>query len=165
MGRIVVNFDKILGRIKPMHCVNNGPAAQSNDTLENTYFYLYKDLGIPYARNHDASFYSKYGLEHTVDVNNIFRDFDADPEDPKSYDFACTDDYIKMTELCGTHHFYRLGSRIEHEIKKYGTVVPKDFKKWAVICEYIIRHYTEGWADGFFYDMPNNTVYLLKITG
>ena len=32
--------------------------------------------------------------------------------------------------------------------------MPKDFKKWAVICEHIIRHYTEGWADGFFYDMP-----------
>jgi hypothetical protein len=32
--------------------------------------------------------------------------------------------------------------------------MPPDFKKWAVICEHIIRHYTEGWADGFHYDMP-----------
>ena len=22
-------------------------------------------------------------------------------------------------------------------------------KKWAVICEHIIRHYNEGWADGY----------------
>ncbi len=26
---------------------------------------------------------------------------------------------------------------------------PKDFKKWAVICEHIIRHYDENWANGY----------------
>ena len=31
---------------------------------------------------------------------------------------------------------------------------PPDFKKWAVICEHIIRHYNEGWANGFKLDMP-----------
>ena len=46
-----------------------------------------------------------------------------------------------------------MGQTIEHQIKKYGTLPPKDFKKWAVICEHIIRHYTEGWADGFNLDM------------
>ena len=53
-----------------------------------------------------------------------------------------------MIEAGGAKIFYRLGSRIEHEVKKYGTLPPKDYKKWAVICEHIIRHYTEGWADG-----------------
>ena len=28
---------------------------------------------------------------------------------------------------------------------------PKDYAKWARICEHIITHYTEGWADGFNY--------------
>ena len=28
--------------------------------------------------------------------------------------------------------------------------MPKDFQKWAVICEHIIRHCNEGWADGAF---------------
>ncbi len=154
MSLIAVDFNKEVGKIKPMHCVNNGPHAQSNSNLEDTNFYLYKDLGIPFARNHDASFNARYGLEHTVDIHAVFPDFDADPDDPNSYDFTCTDGYIKVTELAGTHQFYRLGSRIEHEIKKYGTIMPKDFKKWAVICEHIIRHYTEGWSDGFYYDMP-----------
>ncbi|MBR6633999.1 MAG: hypothetical protein IKL41_00020, partial [Clostridia bacterium] len=40
------------------------------------------------------------------------------------------------------------------QIKKHGTLPPKDFKKWAVICEHIIRHYNEGWADGYELDMP-----------
>ena len=48
----------------------------------------------------------------------------------------------------GTETFFRLGQTIEHQIKKHGTIPPKDFKKWAAICEHIIRHYNEGWADG-----------------
>lgn len=153
MNTVSVNLNKTIGKIKPMHCVNNGPACMSIQDREATNFYLYKELCIPYARNHDAAFHYQYGLSHTVDVHSVFPDFDADPTDPASYDFTCTDEYIYMTEEAGTHHFYRLGSKIEHEIKKYGTLMPKDFKKWAVICEHIIRHYTEGWADGFCYDM------------
>ena len=127
MDKISVDFSKKLGKIKPMHCVNNGPACQSNNNPKESNFYLFKDLCIPYARNHDASFEARYGLDHTVDVHLIFRNFDADPCDPASYDFTCTDDYIYMTEQAGTHQFYRLGSRIEHEVKKYGTVMPPRF--------------------------------------
>ena len=31
--------------------------------------------------------------------------------------------------------------------------MPKDFQKWAEICEHIIRHYNEGWANGFYHDI------------
>lgn len=154
MYHVTVDFTKETGRIRPMHCVNNGPSCKNATDHGTSNFELYRELGIPYARNHDASFYARYGGAHTVDVHAVFPDFNADPTDPASYDFTCTDEYIKCTEDAGTHHFYRLGSRIEHEVKKYGTRVPPDFKKWAVICEHIIRHYTQGWADGYFYDMP-----------
>lgn len=49
--------------------------------------------------------------------------------------------------------YYRLGSKIEHWSKKYNTLPPADFQKWAVVCEHIIRHYTEGWADGYHMDI------------
>ncbi len=162
MTHINVDLSKITGKIKPMHAVNNGPnctvgtfngtwADHVRDQAQlkrNGNLLEYRDAGIPYARTHDSSLFAKYGLEHTVDVHAIFPNFDADPEDPASYDFTCTDHYMDMIEAGGAKIFYRLGSRIEHEIKKYGTLPPKDFHKWAVICEHIIRHYTEGWADG-----------------
>lgn len=148
-----IDFSKITGKIKIMHAVNNGPilANPLGQSKGNSVFY--KAAKIPYARNHDASFYSTYGGEHTVDVNFIFPDFDADPDDPASYDFIMTDKYIADTLSVGTRIFYRLGSKIEHGIKKYNTVMPKDFDKWAVICEHIIRHYNEGWANGFEYNI------------
>ena len=153
MKTVTVNFAKPVGKMKPMHAVNNGPVYKFAEDQRITNLPAYKAAGIPYARNHDASFYATYGGNHTVDVDFIFPDFDADPYDPASYDFIWTDDYIRATEAAGTRTFYRLGSRIEHGPKKYNTLPPKDFKKWAVICEHIIRHYTEGWADGFRYDM------------
>ena len=47
--------------------------------------------------------------------------------------------------------FYRLGVTIENHawIKNYHAKPPRDFAKWARICEHIVRHYNEGWADGF----------------
>ncbi len=150
MKNIIIDFATTAGKVKPMHAVNNGPVCgvRGISNLED-----FKLAGIPYARNHDASFYAGYGGNHTVDVDFIFPDFDADPYDPASYDFPITDKYIADTELAGTKTFYRLGSKIEHEVKKYNTLPPKDFHKWAVICEHIIKHYTEGWADGFHYDI------------
>ena len=153
MTNVKVNFNKEIGKIKVMHAVNNGPCVANGSEQTRGNQNSYKACRIPYARTHDASFHAGYGGNHTVDVNFIFTNFDADVNDPNSYDFACTDKYMKQIIDYGTKPFFRLGSRIEHEVKKYNTYPPKDFKKWAEICEHIIAHYTEGWANGFKYDM------------
>ena len=149
MEQISVNRCAAAGRIKIMNAVNNGPTSPGVRAVP-TSFYAYKDAAIPYARNHDASFFPGYGGEHTVDVHRIFKDFGADENDPASYIFEPTDRYVKNTLDAGTKIFYRLGASIEHGFK-YGTRPPRDFAKWARICEHIIRHYNEGWADGFEY--------------
>ncbi len=153
MNKITVDFTAKTGKVKPMHAVNNGPVHKFAADQRISNLQLFIDAGIPYMRNHDAAFWSTYGGEHTVDVHNIFTDFDADPYDPASYDFIMTDEYMRVMEATLGHCFYRLGAKIEHGIKKYGTLPPKDFHKWAVICEHIIRHYTEGWAEGFRYNI------------
>lgn len=151
MENILFDFSKTSGIIKPMNAVNNGPTTPGVRKVR-TNFEAYKAARIPFARNHDASFYAPYGGEHIVDVHRIFKNFDADENDPESYIFEPTDDYVKNTHDAGTKTFYRLGASIEHYYK-YGTRVPKDYGKWARICEHIIRHYTEGWANGFHYDI------------
>ncbi len=154
MDRIIVQSEKTLGRIKSMHAVNNGPnlpAVSGNGGSTN--FEDYQWLRIPYARNHDANHCNNktYGGPHTVDVHVIFPDFDADVNDPASYDFDNTDLYTKNILDAGTKVFYRLGASIEHQFKKYGTRKPKDYQKWAEVCKHIIRHYNDGWANGFYY--------------
>lgn len=153
MKKMTVDLSKTIGRMKPMHAVNNGPVYKFKEDQRVTNMDDFRAAGIPYARNHDASFCSAYGGEHTVDVHAIFPNFDSDPYSPDSYDFACTDEYLKVIDFAGVKTFYRLGSKIEHGIKKYGTLPPKDFEKWAVICEHIIKHYNYGWANGFHYEL------------
>ncbi len=153
MTNVTVDFATRIGKMKPMHSTNNGPVYKFAADQRVTNLDAFREAGIPYARNHDAAFFATYGGEHIVDVNFIFRDFDADPYDPASYDFVLTDEYFRVIELSGAKVFYRLGSKIEHWKKKYNTLPPRDFKKWAVICEHIIKHYCYGWADGFHMDI------------
>lgn len=135
---------------KILNATNGGPWHKRHSTDQwRSNFEDYKRARIPYSRNHDSSFCAVYGGQYAHDISAIFPDFDADPENPDSYDFACTDESILVTLDAGTETFFRLGQKIEHEIKKHGTLPPRDFKKWAVICEHIIRHYNYGWANGF----------------
>lgn len=153
MKNITVDFSRQQGRIKPMHGVNNGPLPKGAFRgLDN--FDSFKDAGFPVIRNHDASFFSGYGGEHTVDVGSIFPDFDADETDPASYDFVHTDYYMRACADTGAKILYRLGSKIEHEPKKYQSIPPRDYGKWARICEHIIAHLVYGWADGLHLDIP-----------
>ena len=135
---------------KIMNATNGGPWHRRHaDDQFRSNFADYKAARIPYSRNHDSAVCGIYGGPYSHDVNCIFPNFDADPNDPASYDFACTDESILVCMDAGTETFFRLGQTIEHQIKKHGTLPPKDFRKWAVICEHIIRHYNEGWADGY----------------
>ena len=145
---VTVDLTREIGPIKPMHAVNNGPSVSKpgGDQLRGN-FEDYKAARIPFARLHD-SINCVSGGAHSVDVNAIFRDFDADENDPANYDFVFTDHYLDTIRRAGTEVYFRLGQTIEHGPKKYGALPPKDFGKWARICEHIIRHYNEGWGWG-----------------
>ena len=145
-----VNFSKKLGAMKPMHAVNNAPVHPMKTQCRGN-FDTFKALKIPYARTHDASLSEIYGSQHVMDVHCIFTDFSRDPDDPTAYDFINTDKYVTTCFEADCEIYYRLGTSIEHWPGKYGSIKPKDPLKWAKICEHIILHYTEGWANGFHY--------------
>ncbi len=130
-----------------MHGVGQPPF----EGVEFSMFQYLKDAGIPFSRLHDVGDW--YGHNIWVDIPNLFRDFDADVNDPASYDFAFTDLMITALIENGVEPFFRLGVSIEnaHDVKAYRIFPPKDNQKWAEICEHVIRHYTEGWANGFCY--------------
>ncbi len=146
---VKVDLNRQIGKIKPMHAVNNGPVYKFAADQRITNIDYFREAGIPYARTHDASISYSYGGDHTVDITAVFPNFDADPYDPTSYDFTLTDEYMQVIKYAGVEPFYRLGQKIEHWKKKYGILPPADFKKWAVICEHIIKHLNYGWADGY----------------
>ena len=146
MTNIRVNFNTVVNKIKPMHCGNGGPRVGGR-TLPLDFTNEFQDMGIPYTRLHDIEY--PYGLNQFVDIHCIFPNFDANVEDPDSYNFKPTDDYLNAIKNAGCQVFYRLGESIDHYPKPLYIHPPKSAEKWARICEHIIMHYNEGWADGF----------------
>ena len=145
---VAVDLAKEIGPVKLVNAVNNGPSVKKpGGDQKNGNFEDYRAARIPFARTHD-SINCVSGGAHTCDINAIFPNFDADENDPKNYDFVFTDHYLDNIRRAGTEVFFRLGQTIEHGPKKYGVLPPKDFAKWARICEHVIRHYNEGWGWG-----------------
>lgn len=147
MPNIVFDFSEKMGAIKAMHGVGQPPLLGT----DTSYFRYLKEANIPYSRLHDVAGW--WGGNMFVDIPNIFRDFDANENDPASYDFVFTDILIAGLIENNCQPVFRLGITIEnfHRIKSYRIFPPRDPAKWARICEHIIRHYNEGWADGFSY--------------
>lgn len=151
MNQVNVDFNYITGSVKPLHGVCCAPYIIGDGNNQRVIHDMFTEANIPYCRLHDCC--GSYGGTFFVDVPNVFPDFDADENDPENYDFHYTDEYITSVQNTGCEAYYRLGITIEWGSKKYRAVPPADFGKWARICEHIIAHYNEGWADGFRYNL------------
>ncbi len=141
-----VDFSIHAGKIRALHGINKGPLAPGGliDVSKEQ-----KELGIPSTRLHDCGWPNPYVVDHHV----VFPRPEADPSLPESYDFRLTDEYIAAVRSTGAEPAYRLGESIEHTSVKRYVHPPTDMKKWAAVCLGIIRHYNEGWANGFHYNI------------
>lgn len=144
-----VDFTKVIGKI-------NREQHGSNSTIPisggGSFGIDYKDMGFTFSRTHDWALWVPG--QRIIDTHFIFPLMHLDAKDPKNYYFKPTDDIIKLCVNAGSKVFYRLGTSIEHTgPNHYNTEVPADFEKYAEVLAGIVRHYTQGWADGFTYDI------------
>ena len=152
-----VDFSKATGPVKPVNGVGQPPITGHSET---GMFWWLKKAGIPCSRLHDVG--GAYGKNLFVDIPNIFRNFDADETRPENYDFFYTDKILKALVDNGVEPFFRLGVTIEWSAINgvcYRADPPKDYAKWARIAEHVIRHYTEGWANGYRWKMTRWSVW------
>lgn len=143
---IVADFEKKCGKIKPLFGMNGGPRSGGYD-LPIDFTEEFTELSVPFVRTSSAA--GEYGLNQFINIHCIFPDFNADEEDEASYNFLPTDLYLSTIKECGADIFFRLGESPEPYKRKLFAKCPADKQKWARICEHIIMHYNEGWADGF----------------
>ena len=143
---IRVDFDKKCGRIKPLGCINGGPRSGGYD-LPFDFSEEFTEMGVPLVRTAGAA--GEYGLNQYINIHCIFPDFDADENLEESYNFLPTDLYLASIRNTGAGVFFRLGEGREPYSRKLYAGPPRDKEKWARICEHIVMHYNEGWANGF----------------
>ena len=143
---IRIDFDKKCGKIKPMHGLNGGPRSGGYD-LPFDFSDEFVEMGTPVVRTVGSA--GEYGHNQYVNIHSIFPDFDADEQLEESYNFLPTDIYLAAIRDTGAEIFYRLGEAQEPYSRKLYAKSPRDKQKWARICEHVIMHYNEGWANGF----------------
>lgn len=84
----------------------------------------------------------------------MFPDLGADPTRPDSYNFGPTDQLLAAIDAIGAAPLFRLG-----ESAGASSGVPndfesdEDFERYATIAKHVVLHYTQGWNDGFHYQI------------
>lgn len=114
-------------------------------------------LEIPETRFHDVV-YDNPGIQ-LVDVSRIFPLFHVDENDPRNYNFRPTDLYLARARELGGELEFRFGEQIEHQGEQFQVQPPPDIEKWARVCINIARHYNDGWANGYRWNIRRFSVW------
>ncbi len=167
---LTVDFSVREGKIRPelfsagLGGQLTGPQSGRLDEIARLHLYS--------ARTHDWALCNPG--QRVCDTHFIFPLLHADTEDARNYFFGPTDEILKLTiEKLGLHVMYRMGTSIEsvnaRRKKKegmgqkeaddgtvewdlpgyYNCVEPSDWEQYAKALSHIIRHYTQGWANGY----------------
>jgi hypothetical protein len=115
------------------------PAGPQNFTT------TFQDIGLNYVRTHDFAL----SFDHSTIVG--YADTSYDPLDPADYYFHFTDSIVQNIYNAGGKVFYRFGQSYSNDTLY--SMPPANFDKWAQTCVQIIKHYNDGWANGFSYNM------------
>lgn len=136
---IRVDFDEVVDEMRPVHNIGRMPEYE----LDSEVNALFTAANMTSCRTHDIN---------CTDIHRIFPDFLKDADDEASYDFTECDKVIASIVDTGMEPFFRLGISYSNPVADHDHLVPPaDYMKWSRICEHIILHYNEGWADGYEY--------------
>jgi xylan 1,4-beta-xylosidase len=142
-AQVEVDFSRSIGTIRHLNDLEGGTLTKRGWIDLSPYF---RELGVQHVRLHDVP----WDFDDVQDVNYVFPNFAADPDEAKNYDFAGTDWFLKPLKALGVEVIYRLGYSMEEPLEpRVHNAPPKDFEKWAHICLNIVKHYSGGWDNGF----------------
>ena len=140
-----IDFSDKCGKVKPVSALNGSPLVLNEYSTDLTE--LYKNVNTSMVRLADTG--KPYGLNQYLDIHAIFPDFSLDERFELSYNFAPTDKLILAIANSGASVYLRLGESIDKFAYKPHLHLPRDLDKYARICQHIISHYNEGWANGY----------------
>jgi len=144
MIQLSADFSKKLRPMGKQNGMNNGPLFSYVDMTDH-----YKAMGVDFVRFHET----QAMLTNAIEVPFVFPDFDADEYDEKNYRFEHTDVVMEYAVKSGMEIMYRFGMGTEVGDHRLFCVVPPDYEKWGRIVIQILKHYNEGWANGFHYSI------------
>jgi xylan 1,4-beta-xylosidase len=141
-SEFTVNLSQEQGSFKNLFQSNGiGPGYGVSSPLALSF----QDLGIDYIRTHDFAI----AFDHSTIVG--LADDSYDQFDPDSYHFHISDSIAQNIYNAGGKIFYRFGQSY-HSDPLFSSP-PTNPQKWADVCMQILKHYNDGWNNGYNYDI------------
>ncbi|OFX38225.1 MAG: hypothetical protein A2X08_09285 [Bacteroidetes bacterium GWA2_32_17] len=138
-----VQADQFNGSFKKLFSANGiGPG---NQLQPFNHIQKFQELGVDYMRTHDF----QTAFDHSV----IFPDTTADPMNPTAYNFHTTDSCIADIINAGGKVYFRFGQ--SYDPTHTHNNPPLNMEKWAQVCVQIIKHFNDGWNNGFNYNISD----------
>jgi len=149
MRNLSIDASNEIGRIRNQRGMHGSPVPLVS--TDYSPFNEYKEADFKLIRvGHD---------EQRLNLTHIFpysHRIDADPMDPGEYVFNELDKHIKATIDVGAEPYLNVEMDIGPAIYPGGdrrTPPPLDYKKWGEVCRQVVRHYNDGWANGYHYNI------------
>lgn len=100
---------------------------------------LWREAGVTVVRSFD--WVSR--LDTRDNPTSLFPDWSADPDDPASYNFTATDQWVDAVHATGAEVMFTIASSIPKN-----KLPAEDVELYGRVVEHIVRHYSQGWAGG-----------------
>ena len=100
---------------------------------------LWREAGVTVVRSFD--WVSR--LDTRDNPTSLFPDWSADVDDPTSYNFAATDQWVEAVHAIGAEVMFTVASSIPSN-----KLPAQDLEVYGQVVEHIVRHYSQGWAGG-----------------
>lgn len=100
---------------------------------------LWRDAGVTVVRSFD--WVSR--LDTRNNPTSLFPDWSADVDDPASYNFAPTDQWVEAVHSLSADVMFTIASSIPSN-----KLPAEDLEVYGRVVEHIVRHYSQGWAGG-----------------
>lgn len=100
---------------------------------------LWREAGVTVVRSFD--WVSR--LDTRDNPTSLFPDWSADPDDPASYNFTATDQWVDAVHAIGAEVMFTVASSIPKN-----KLPAEDVELYGRVVEHIVRHYSQGWAGG-----------------
>jgi hypothetical protein len=147
LRQVVVDAKHPTGTIRSLQGVSGSPLPGDDEHAD--YTAQFHALGVDFVRTHDLDC-SGTGDIDGIGKNRIFPDWNADPNDPASYNFGPTDRALLSIVREGSEIEFNLGhSDLSCAGLGFNNTPPADPQKYAVIARHVAQHYNDGWANGY----------------
>jgi xylan 1,4-beta-xylosidase len=109
----------------------------------------FRTLGVDIVRTHDVDCSGTSDIDG-LGPNRIFPNWNADPNDPASYNFGPTDTAVLSIVRSGAQVEYSIGhSDLSCAGVGFNNAPPPDPGLYAIVARHVAEHYNDGWDHGY----------------